>query len=98
MEATGEARDINRHFYSLDEIEDAVRQPVVQRLMTLMRFRSNHPAFDGHFELHSSNDASVAMAWRHGEHYCHLFADLRFKTAVIDYRDPEDGREQRFYC
>lgn len=91
-------RTINRHFYSLAEVDDAVRQPVVQRLMALMKFRSSYPAFDGHFELNYSNDSSVAIAWRHGDHYCHLFADLRFNTATITCRDARDLSEKSWRC
>ncbi len=91
MEETGELRDINRHFYSLEEVEDEVEKPVVKRLLALMRFRNNYPAFDGHFELNYSNDSSVAMAWRHGEYYCHLFVDLNFNTSKIEYVDVESG-------
>lgn len=98
LEQTGEARDINRHFYDLPEFEDALKQPVVQRLLTLMRFRNTHPAFDGDFELNYSNDFSVDMAWRNGEHYCRLFVDLNFKTADIGYHDPETGELKHFRC
>ena len=65
MEESGELRDINRHYYSLEEAAEATqRQPVVQRLLALMRLRSHHPAFEGDFELHYSNDSSVSMGWR----------------------------------
>lgn len=94
MEQTGELRDINRHYYSLDEIATEVEKPVVRRLMTLMRFRSSYPAFDGHFELHYSNDTSVAMAWRHGELFCKLFVELTFNISRIDYIDEETGEEK----
>ena len=97
MDATGELRDINRHFYSMEEIDEAVEAPVVQRLLKLMRFRTQYPAFDGHFELNYSNDSSVAMAWRHGEHYCHLFVDLNFNTSTITYLDEQDLTEKTIH-
>jgi sucrose phosphorylase len=96
MASTGELRDINRKFYTLDEVDEAIEQPVVQRLLRLMRFRTNYPAFQGRFELNYSNDSSVAMAWRHGEFYCHLFVDLNFNTSTVTYID-EDGIEQSFH-
>lgn len=95
MEQTGELRDINRHFYSLEEIDEAVQRPVVKRLLKLMRFRCSYPAFEGRFELHYSNDSSVAMAWRHGEHYCHLFVDLNFNTTKITYLDEKTLQKKR---
>lgn len=93
MHKTGELRDINRHYYSLEEVEEEVKKPVVQRLLRLMRFRCRYPAFDGHFELHYSNDSSIAMAWRHGDYYCHLFVDLNFNTTTVTYRDVEHNCE-----
>lgn len=98
MDSTGEFRDINRHFYSCEEIDEAITQPVVKRQLELMRFRSHYPAFDGHFELRYSNQSSVSMAWRHGESYCQLFVDLNFKTSTIEYVDIENGETASFQC
>ena len=98
MESTDELRDINRHFYSLEEVEEAMRKPLVKRLKRLMEFRSGYPAFGGEFELHSSNDSGVAMAWRLGELYCHLQVDLNFKKATIRYVDPKSRRELTIRC
>jgi len=94
MNQTGELRDINRHFYSLEEIDDAVQKPVVQRLLKLMRFRCRYPAFDGRFELNYSNDSSLSMAWRHGDFYCNLFVDLNFNTSTITYWDTDSLSEK----
>ncbi|TGD74169.1 sucrose phosphorylase [Mangrovimicrobium sediminis] len=93
MNETGELRDINRHFYTLEEVDEAVQQPVVQRLLALMRFRCSYPAFEGRFELNYSSDSSVAMGWRHGEAYCKLFVDLNFNITTVTYRDMETGEE-----
>lgn len=98
MEETGELRDINRHFYSLDEVEKEVQRPVVQRLTALMEFRSNYPGFDGQFELHSSNDTSVVMAWRHGEYFCKLFVELNFNITEIEYFDIESKSLKTLTC
>lgn len=94
MNQTGELRDINRHYYSLEEIDTAVQQPVVQRLLKLMRFRCSYPAFEGRFELNYSNDSSVSMAWRHGDYYCCVFVDFNFNTTTVNYIDVVDLSEQ----
>ena len=98
MHETGEAREINRHHYSLDEAEEALQAPVVQRLLSLMELRSTHPAFAGEFELHQSNMSSVSMGWRAGAHSCHLFVDLNFRTATVTCTDPDSGEETSFRC
>jgi sucrose phosphorylase len=92
MEATGELRDINRHRYSLEEVDEAMKQPVVRRLLKLMEFRSHYPAFNGVFHLQYSNDSSVAMCWRMGELACELFVDLNFKTTTVRYVDEKSRR------
>jgi sucrose phosphorylase len=98
MERTGDARDINRHIYGVDEAEHALRAPVVQRLLWLMRLRSSHPAFRGTFELQYSNDSSVAMAWRSGADHCDLFVDLNFRTTTVTYSDPSAGTDSTVRC
>jgi len=98
MTQSGELRDINRHYYTLDEVEQHIQKPVVQRLLALMKFRSNYPAFDGHFELNYSNNSSVAMAWRHGDYYCHLFVDLNFNTVKIGYYDLDTAQMEKLAC
>ncbi|MDO9600092.1 MAG: sucrose phosphorylase [Azoarcus sp.] len=96
MEQTGEARDINRHHYTVAEAVEALNTPVAQRQLKLMQLRSTHPAFDGNFELHQSNDSSVSMGWRHGEHSCHLFIDLNFRTATVTCTNAETGTEESY--
>ena len=98
MEETGEPRDVNRHRYSTAEVDEAVKQPVVKRLLKLMAFRSSHPAFDGVFHLMYSNDSSVAMCWRNGELRCELFVDLNFKKATISYVDAKSKRWLSMRC
>ncbi|MFN3716207.1 MAG: sucrose phosphorylase, partial [Thiobacillus sp.] len=98
MESTGELRDINRHFYTLDEIDEAIAQPVVKRLLKLMVFRSHYPAFNGVFHLMYSNDSSVAMCWRQGELRCELFVDLNFKKTTVSYVDEKSKRLLSMHC
>ena len=47
LEETGNGRDINRHYYSLEEARGALDKPVVKALLDLCRFRNTHPAFGG---------------------------------------------------
>ncbi len=96
MQTTGELRDINRHYYSLDAANIAVAQPVVQRLLALMRLRTHHPAFAGEFELRYSIDSSVDLGWHNGDHYCRALVDLRFRTTTVTHTDPDTGAEVAF--
>ncbi|AWI76590.1 sucrose phosphorylase [Parazoarcus communis] len=93
MEKTGEARDINRHYYTVDEAVAALGSEVARRQFKLMELRSTHPAFDGEFELHYSNDSSVSMGWRNGPHSAQVFVDLNFRTATVTCTDSDTGHE-----
>ena len=44
---TGSGRDINRHKYTEEEAEAALKQPVVKALLDLCKFRNTHQAFTG---------------------------------------------------
>lgn len=73
---TGVGRDINRHYYSAAEIDQELQRPVVQALFELIRFRNQHPAFNGAFSLPTSGDTEIILRWDHGEHWALLAVDL----------------------
>jgi sucrose phosphorylase len=58
MERTKNGRDINRHYYSLEEIENEQKRPLIQELNKLMELRNSHPAFslDGSIEVYCEED------------------------------------------
>ncbi|MEO1055621.1 MAG: sucrose phosphorylase [Actinomycetota bacterium] len=60
---TGVGRDINRHHFTSDEIDQALERPVVQRLLGLLRWRATEPAFDGSFELLDTPEHELAVRW-----------------------------------
>ena len=98
MEKMGDPREINRHHYTREQVDAAAKQPMVRRVTRLMEFRSTYAAFNGRFALQYSNDSSVAMSWRNGEHYCELFVDLNFKKSTIRYADPKTDRTLTLKC
>lgn len=89
---TGEGRAINRRNYTTDEVEQALQMPVVQRLIRLIRFRNEYPAFQGNFQVLDSSEQELHLAWSKGEHACHLLVDLISSSAVIAYNDPDGNR------
>lgn len=88
LRRTGVGRDINRHYYTRAERDEQLKAPVVRSLLDLMRFRNTHPAFGGDFQLHRSDDRSIAMAWRKESDWARLAVDLATRSAVISYSDP----------
>ena len=61
MERTKNGRDINRHYYSMEEVEKEQNRPVVQKLKELMVLRNTHPAFslDGTIEVSTDEDKLI---------------------------------------
>jgi sucrose phosphorylase len=87
VEGAGEGRAINRRNFTLDEFEQALQKPVVQRLLELIRFRNEYAAFGGEFEVVESGDHQLWLSWRKEEKSCLLKVDLDSYQAEIDFRD-----------
>ncbi len=81
---TGVGRDVNRHYYSPAEIEQALERPVVQRLLALLRWRASEPAFDGTFELLESAGHVVAVRWSSPESTIRVEVDLTSGSVSVD--------------
>ncbi|WP_204122871.1 sucrose phosphorylase [Lacticaseibacillus mingshuiensis] len=63
LEKTKEGRNINRHYYTEDEVAEEVQRPVVSTLLNLMRFRNRSRAFDldGQFEAKAVDPAHFVL-------------------------------------
>lgn len=83
LQKSGVGRDINRHSFTLDEVEEAIARPVVQSLFRLIRFRNQHPAFNGSFSLRTTNDSQIAMRWENGVDWAMLEVDFVSGTFSI---------------
>ncbi|MCC5947436.1 MAG: sucrose phosphorylase [Nitriliruptoraceae bacterium] len=82
LQRTGVGRDINRHHYTAEEVEQALRKPVVQRLLAACRLRNTHPAFAGTWELldEGHDQGQLAMRWTHDDEVAELRVDLRERS------------------
>ncbi|WP_438496046.1 sucrose phosphorylase [Paenibacillus sp. IHBB 3054] len=87
VEKTGEGREINRHNYSVEEIEQGLEQEVVQRLMKLIRFRNTFSAFDGAFQVLDAGPDEIRLLWEKDGKHCMLFINLQTYHTVIEYLD-----------
>lgn len=72
---SGEGRSINRHNFATDEIDTALRRPVVQQILNLLRLRNTHPAFDGSLSI-ESDGSRLRMTWTNGSAVLRLDADV----------------------
>lgn len=76
-------RDINRHYYSKNEIIDSLQKPVVKQLTEIMRLRNSHPAFKGHFGMPQCADHELVLEWTTEAATARLTVDLNLMQAAI---------------
>ena len=89
VEKTKSGRNINRHNYDLGEIAAEIKQPVVQRLLKLMKFRNNYPAFDGKIYIEDTPENQLKINRTQGAFQVTAWLDLDNYVNQIVYYDPE---------
>jgi sucrose phosphorylase len=83
LRRTGVGRDINRHYYTANELEQQLIRPVVQSLLALLRLRNTHPAFQGTFDAAAFAADRMTLTWTHGPAFARLEINLTDMHAVI---------------
>lgn len=89
VKRSGEGREINRHNFTMDEIEESLQKPVVKRLLRLIRFRNSHPAFEGDFSVKAVTDG-FEMTWINVKSICRLTVNPETGKSVITYTDDRE--------
>jgi len=85
MEATKNGRDINRHYYSKEEIKENFKnRKIVNDIRDLMKFRNTNPAFglDGEC-ITEVNDNELIITRKYGKHTAILKANLKTHDFTI---------------
>ncbi|WP_339244902.1 sucrose phosphorylase [Paenibacillus sp. FSL R10-2796] len=83
LESTKEGRNINRHYYSKDEIAAEVQRPVVQKLFALLKFRNSCPAFNGEIKIVQGSENELNITWKNENSVAKLEANLLTKEYTI---------------
>ena len=94
---TAVGRDINRHYYSADDVTAELVRPVVADLCDLIRLRNGHPAFKGAFSA-SGDDASLVLRWEQGADAAILAVSFAESMFTITATGPEGLREVALRC
>jgi sucrose phosphorylase len=95
LATTDNGRDINRHYYTREEIDRAIETPVVAGLFELIRLRNSHPAFAGNFALAESEDSVLDLGWQNGSDFARLYLDLRDFSHRLEYSTPAGAARLR---
>jgi hypothetical protein len=89
---SGDGREVNRHNYTMAEIERAVGMRVVERLVGLIRLRNECPAFNGRFSVLAASPSLIELRWEYGKVFASLSLDLETYEAIVAQID-ENGKK-----
>lgn len=76
LDKTNVGRDINRHYFTKNEIKEHLKRPLINDLKELMLLRNNHQAFNGDFNLIETSNNVLNIKWINNNHSAELFIDL----------------------
>jgi len=92
LQRSGVGRNINRHYYTQDEVRTDLSKEVVRKLIELIRFRNSHPAFSGEATIQCPAKHTLSIAWRRQSDWAVLVVDFGAAEARIEYSSKEaDG-------
>ena len=80
---TGVGRDINRHYFTADEVQPQLGRPIVERTLALLKLRNTHPAFAGVFDASSSTRDRLVLTWSLERDWITLDVDLTQMHAAV---------------
>jgi sucrose phosphorylase len=94
LERTGVGRDINRHVYSPEDLQQNLKRQVVEAQFELARFRNTFDVFNGTFEARpTAGGGGITLTWTDGPRSATLTADLRSGNTTLSWSDA-DGTAQ----
>lgn len=96
LEETKEGRNINRHYYSNEEIAKEVQRPVVKALLNLFSFRNRSEAFDleGTTEIETPTAHSIVIKRQNKDKSVTAVVEIDLQNQT--YRVIENGVEVTF--
>ena len=88
---TSVGRDINRHYYSPEEIKKVIESDLFFNLKKLMQFRNSHESFNGDFDLADSDGNLLQIKWTNKNIWAELHVDLEVMGLKITFSDSSEG-------
>ena len=86
----GGHKEINRTNLTTEQMEEALKKPVVARQLELLRFRSTCPAFEKESRIMVNSDGNkMEFTWENDGYQAKLKADLKTFEFVITETAPD---------
>jgi len=87
LKETNVGRDINRHYFTKEELLKDLEKEPIKNLKKLMIFRNNHPAFNGDFNLIETNKNRLNIKWINKNEWAELNIDLDKMLFEINFSE-----------
>ncbi|MGV6844679.1 MAG: sucrose phosphorylase [Lutibacter sp.] len=85
LKKTNVGRDINRHYFTIEEINQKIETPFFKKFESILKLRNEHPAFNGDFSLEASSDEFLILKWTNENDSIRLKVDLNEMKMEINY-------------
>ncbi len=87
---TGGHKEINRTNLTTEQMEEALKQPVVEKQLEMLRFRSTCPAFSKESRITVNSEGSkMEFVWENAGYQAKLTADLKTCEYMITETTPD---------
>jgi len=73
-----------------------MEKDAVRRLIRLMEFRNNYPAFNGDFIIEDTPEDRLSLTWENSACRATVDIDLNSYQTVITYTDPDTDKKKSF--
>ncbi|MEP2771405.1 MAG: sucrose phosphorylase [Fulvivirga sp.] len=87
LEETNEGRDINRHYYTEEEIALNLERQIVRDIIQLIRFRNEHPSFLGVFSIQNTTSDVLHLRWDFENQWSDIKIHLTTMELSIEYTE-----------
>lgn len=96
LESTKEGRNINRHYYSSEEIAQEVERPIVKALLSLFTYRNQSAAFDldGGIEVATPDENSLVITRFNADKS--VVSEVTINLKDLTYSVLENGQQVEF--
>lgn len=87
LQKTNVGRDINRQYFTKEDIQSEIERPIFKQLKKLIQFRNSHIAFDGTCQVVDSKDDILQIKWENNTEWAELKINLPEMQMAIQYSD-----------
>ena len=74
-----DTREVNRKRFSLEEVNNLIKKPIVKKQLELLKLRNTHPAFSDEATINVTriSDQDLTITWKNQDKYASLIVDFK---------------------